>query len=162
MAVCYPELRRLAAAKMREERSDHSWQPTVLINELYLELIKIKALNPEQAANADKQAFFGLAAFLMRRLLIHHARPLAARAVKVTLDDYSDLNSRGPEDLQVVEDLLSKLEEIDPKLRSVVELKVFEGMAVDEIATRLGSSPRTIARHWSFAKQWLQDQLREV
>src|SRR5205085_9193052 len=69
----YPELRRLASAKMQGERQGHSWQPTLLVNELYLELVKIKALQPASPDNQqEKAAFFGLAAQIMRRLLIHH------------------------------------------------------------------------------------------
>src|SRR5215510_6021952 len=72
--IFYPELKRLAAARMKAEPSDHTWQPTVLVNELYLKLVKIKALSESEA-----DAFLGLATHLMRRLLIHHARPLANR-----------------------------------------------------------------------------------
>lgn len=159
IALFYPELRRLAAAKMRQERAEHSWQPTLLVNELYVELIKMKALEGGKPADSDKQAFFGLAAFLMKRLLIHHARPLAARAIKVPLDDYRGLDSSRAEDLHAIEDLLAKLGAIDPRLRTVVELKVFEGMSVEEIASQLGCAPRTVARRWQFARQWLQEQL---
>src|SRR5258708_40117622 len=79
----YPELRRIAAARMRTERSDHTWQPTVLVNELYLELVKIKALREsDSGAESERSAFLRLAAFLMKRLLIHHSRPLSRRAQK--------------------------------------------------------------------------------
>jgi len=79
--LLYPELRRMAAARLRMERSPHTWDPTVLVHELYLELRKIGKLQEEikRDPDAEKQAFLGLAAFLMKRLLIQHARPLAKR-----------------------------------------------------------------------------------
>src|SRR5258707_15670606 len=82
----YPELRRLAAVKMKGERTEHTWQPTALVNELYLELVKIKALKPP-AHDEERAAFFGLAGHLMKRLLIHHARPLYRRIEKVEIGD---------------------------------------------------------------------------
>src|SRR5262245_29665460 len=84
----YPELRRLAVARMRGEGFAHTWQPTVLVNELYLELTRIKSLprGPE-SSEAGRDAFFGLAAFLMRRLLAHHARPLRKREGILSIAD---------------------------------------------------------------------------
>ncbi|MBV9267320.1 MAG: hypothetical protein JO061_14205, partial [Acidobacteriaceae bacterium] len=122
VALFYPELRRLAAAKMKGERSSHTWQPTLLVNEFYLELVKVKALKPGDEGKEDKQAFLALAAFMMKRLLIQHARPLAAHAIKVSTENTEVLTRS--EDLQIVEDLLCRLEQIDPKLRTVVEMKV--------------------------------------
>jgi hypothetical protein len=79
----YPELRRIAAARMRTERMDHTLQPTAVVNQLYLELVKVKALRPASSDGPEeKTAFLGLAAFLMKRLLIHHARPLSKRQRK--------------------------------------------------------------------------------
>src|SRR5437763_1780988 len=75
----YPELRRLAAAKMRSERSSHTWQPTALVHELYLELVKVRALDAS-GRGEDRAAFLALAGHMMKRLLIHHARPLYRRA----------------------------------------------------------------------------------
>src|SRR3982751_6119679 len=84
----YPELRRIAAARMRAERVDHTLQPTAVVHQLYLELVKVKALRPSGSSGADeKAAFLGLAAYLMKRLLIHHARPLSKRSEKVELPD---------------------------------------------------------------------------
>lgn len=157
--IFYPELRRLANARMRSERHEHSWQPTLLVNELYLELIKKKAL---PAPDADtygnsKATFFGLAALVMRRLLIQHARPLAAKAVKVTLEDCA-LHS-GLEEVTDIESALSRLSAIRPRLRSIVELKVFEGMTLQEIADKLSCSTATVTREWNFTRHWLQEEL---
>ena len=155
--LCYPELKRLASSQMRRESSDHTWQPTALVNELYLELTKTKILM-EGSSNdeAEKAAFLGLAGYLMKRLLIHHARPLYRHVEKV--EPPEDI-SHSEQSLHEVEDTLSALNAIDPLLRSVVELKVFEGMAVEEIAGRLGISARTVSRHWQFAKHWLQQTM---
>src|SRR5262249_31871157 len=84
----YRELKRIEAARMRSERLDHTLQPTAVVHELYLELVKVKALRPANLDGVDeKAAFLGLAAFLMKRLLIHHARPLSRRAQKTELSD---------------------------------------------------------------------------
>lgn len=155
--IFYPQLRRLASRQMSGERASHSWQPTLLVNELYLELIKIKALPPpEEGGTDDKAAFFGLAAQLMRRLLIHHARPLRAKAVNVSLEQ-AERASGGS--VHEIESILERIEQIRPRLRSVVELKVFEGMTIDEIAARLDCSTATVIREWSFARHFLQMEL---
>lgn len=152
----YPELRRLATARMLGERSNHTWQPTVLVNELYLELTRIKTLPPGSTReDEERNAFFGLAAFLMKRLLVHHARPLPKRVTKVDVGEALAVTS-GEQSLREIEDLLSRLGAIDPKLRMVVEMKAFEGLSREEIAQRLDCSVRTVARHWDFAQHWLQ------
>src|SRR4029450_11999177 len=85
----FPELRRMAAARIRRDRSGHTWQPTVLVNELYLELVKIKALSPRSEDGLpERAAFFGLAGYLVKRLLIRHARPLSSRVQKVGLENF--------------------------------------------------------------------------
>jgi RNA polymerase sigma factor (TIGR02999 family) len=151
----YPELKRLAARHLMRERQGHSWQPTVLVNELYLEFAKIKSLRPSDSPyNDDKAAFFALAGQLMRRLLIHHARPLSKKAVKVPLWD--DLRIAPEQSLAEIEGVLRQLEAINPVIRDVVELKVFEGCTAEEIAKRLGFATVTINRHWQFARHWLR------
>ena len=154
----YPQLRRLAAARMRREPEGHSWQPTLLVNELYLELIKIKALKPPAVDGGDeKSAFFGLAGLLMKRLLIHHARPLSRRVDKLELGD-AIAATPGFEAVAEMETALSRLGAIRPRLRTVVELRVFEGLTGEEIAEKLECASSTVARDWSFAKHWLQRQ----
>src|SRR5262245_37703316 len=95
VALFYPELRRIAAAKMKSEASGHTWQPTALVNELYLELRKIRQLkaDAEHHAPEAKTAFLSLAAHIMRRLLIHHTRPLEKRVEKTTLHEDWTVNS---------------------------------------------------------------------
>jgi RNA polymerase sigma factor (TIGR02999 family) len=156
--IFYPELRRLANVHMRSERQGHSWQPTLLVNELYLELIKIKALPaPEEDIRDEKSTFFGLAAHLMRRLLIHHSRPLSARAIEEDVSEST--RSAGMQLVAEIEVALSRLERIRPRLRSVVELKVFEGMTLDEVAGLLNCSTATVTREWYFARHWLEREL---
>lgn len=157
MEIFYPELKRMAAAKLRGERAGHSWQPTLLVNEFYLQLIKIKALEPSDVERPDdRAAFLGLAGQIMKRLLIHHSRPLAAKAQKVPVWD--DVKVERTSDLLEVESILARLEAIKPILRTVVEMKAFEGKTSEEISQELGCSTVTIHRHWQFAKRWLKDE----
>lgn len=157
----YPELKRLAASRMRREAAGHSWQPTLLVNELYLELLKNKAMDGSRFTPDQRSAFLGLAGFLMNRLLILHSRPMRERVTEVGDTAIADLTAATPtpESLQIVEDLLSRLEAVDPKLRTVVEMRVFEGKAHEEIAEHLGCSTRTVGTYWSFARRWLEKEL---
>src|ERR1051325_10335868 len=138
--VFFPELRRMAAARMLRERSEHTWQPTALVNEVYLELIKIRAFSNDGAEAAkERAAFLGLAGHLMKRLLIHHARPPYPRVQRADVEEI-DLEADSGQSLADIESLLADLEKIDPKLRGVVELKVFEGCSIDEAAEKLKCS----------------------
>jgi RNA polymerase sigma factor (TIGR02999 family) len=158
--IFYPELRRIAAARMRAERSDHTLQPTAVVHQLYLELVKVKALRPAGSDGEDERAaFLSLAAFLMKRLLIHHARPLSRRAEKVEVPDLQGSQSSAEHSLLEIDDVLNRLAGINPALRRVVELRVFEGLTREEIAREMGCGTATVARHWSFARTWLQEAL---
>ena len=153
------ELRRLAAATMRRERADHTWQTTALVNELYLELVKIRGLTSIDLVNhQDKAAFLGFAGHIMKRLLIHHARPLYRRVEKVPFDTAPEPVVEGTEALREVDDALSQLAAIDARFRTVVEMRVFEGLTSDEIASRLNCSCRTVASYWNFARRWLEKE----
>jgi RNA polymerase sigma factor (TIGR02999 family) len=156
----YPELRRIAAARMRRERPDHTLQPTAVVHQLYLELVKVKALRPASSDGADeKAAFLGLAAYLMKRLLIHHARPLSRRAEKVELPDLPGSHTLLEHSLLEIDDVLNRLAAINPALRRVVELRVFEGLTREEIARQMGCGTATVSRHWNFARNWLAEAL---
>ena len=159
--LLYPELRRMALARMRRERSGHSWHPTLLVNELYLELLKNRAFDNSEPDADQRQAFLGLAGFLMKRLLILHSRPLRQRVQHQDLEvlDGSAIASADPESALYVEGLLERLEAVDPRLRTVVEMRVFQGTTSDEIAAQLGCSTRTAGTLWSFARQWLATEL---
>ena len=159
-----PELTRLAAAKMTAERSGHSWQPSLLVHELYLQLIKIKSLpEPDRGDHSEREHFLKFSGHVMRHLLIDHSRPLAARVTKIDIATF-DVSDGGNSSatLQEIDDLLENLAAIHPRLRSIVEMKVFEGLAVEEIAARLDIAPRTVARNWTFCKQWLRENLKRV
>jgi RNA polymerase sigma factor (TIGR02999 family) len=154
----YPELRRIAAARMRAERPDHTLQPTAVVHQLYLELVKIKALRPAASGGADeKGAFHRLAAYLMKRLLIHHARPTSRRVEKAELADLPSPHASSEHSLLEIDDVLNRLAAINPALRPVVELRVFEGLTREEIAREMGCGTATVARHWSFARNWLEE-----
>jgi RNA polymerase sigma factor (TIGR02999 family) len=159
VAIFYPELRRMARSRMRSEPAPHTWQPTVLVNELYLELVKVKALDAFDEGTSDREAFLGLAAHIMRRMLIHHARPLYRRAEAVDIRDELDLKTMGAADLAEIESLLVRLSNIDPQLRTIVEMRVFEGLSIQDIALQLNCAARTVDRRWSFARKWLEHQL---
>ena len=154
--MLYPQLKKLAAARMRSEANPHTWQPTVLVNELYLELVKLRALHGFATDEEERAAFLRLSAHLMRRLLIQHARPLARRVARQPLADFPQ---DGPESLLQIEDLLYRLAKVDPQLRTVVEMRVFEGLTVSEVADRMGCSERTVARSWTFARNWLAEEM---
>jgi RNA polymerase sigma factor (TIGR02999 family) len=158
----YPELKRLALKYMQDERPGHTWQATVLVNEMYLELCRIRQLEEMVARTPEQErgAFFCLAAHIMRRLLIAHARPLRKRAVRVP-DDVLENVAAGEEAFSEVADVLDKLGALDPKLRQVVELKVFEGLSTEQIADRLGCAPRSVARYWGFARGWMANALSD-
>ena len=159
--LLYPELRRLAAARLRREAGNHSWQPTLLVNELYLELLKNKALDHFPQASQQHQ-FMGLAAFLMKRLLILHSRPLRKRVDITRTESLGELPSENCTDsMQYVEDLLFRIAQVDSQLRTVVEMKIFEGRTHDEIAAQLGCSIRSVGTYWSFARQWLETELEK-
>ena len=162
----YPELRRMAAGQLRNEASPHTWQPTALVHELYLQLVKWKAIGASGTAfdvEAEKRAFFALAAVVMRNLLIMHSRPLSRKAPRTSTADMeiADRGHSALESLQQVDSALSALSAIDPALRQVVEMKVFEGRTTEEIASQLGCSPRSVARHWEFARRWLEKHFSE-
>jgi RNA polymerase sigma factor (TIGR02999 family) len=163
----YPELRRMAAGQLRNERSPHTWQPTALVHELYLQLVKWKALGASGNVvdvEAEKRAFFALAATVMRNLLIVHSRPMARKAPKAATQDLEivDTGNSGIDSLQEVDSALNALSTIDPALRSVVEMRVFEGRTTEEIANQLGCSPRTVARQWDFARHWLERRFADA
>lgn len=162
-ASLYPELRRLAAARMNQERENHSWQPTMLVNELYLELLKNKALDSAFDGAEQRQAFLGLAGFLMKRLLILHSRPLRQRVTETSDTELIDFPAArsAAENLRYVDELLDQLGCVDAKLRRVVELKVFEGRSHEEIASHMQCTVRSVGTYWSFARQWLEKHLAE-
>src|SRR5262249_407937 len=157
--IFYPELRRIAAARMRAERPDHTLQPTAVVHQLYLELVKIKALRPAGTNGTpdEKAAFLGLAAYLMKQLLIHQGGPLAKGIAKTELPDMPGPQSASEHSLIEIDDALNRLAAINPALRRVVELRVFEGLTREEIARKMSCGTATVARHWNFARNWQEE-----
>ena len=155
----YQELRRLAGSYMRHERPDHTLQPTALVHEAYMRLIDQRNLPGESRAH-----FFGVAASVMRRILIDHARAHRAnkrggRDVKVPLDDSAALALEHPDSLLEIDQALERLATLDPRQARVVELRFFGGLSVEEIAGILGVGTRTVDRDWRIARGWLRRQL---
>ena len=153
------ELNRLAHHYMRRENPGHTLQTTALVNEAYLKLIDQKNVQWKNRAH-----FFALAAQLMRRILVDHARSrkYAKRgggAHKVSLDEAMIGSPQRGQDLIALDEALSRLAAIDPRKGKVVELRFFGGLSVEETAEALQISPVTVMREWSMAKAWLYNSL---
>jgi RNA polymerase sigma factor (TIGR02999 family) len=162
MPLVYDELRRLAKSYMRRERPDNTLQPTALVNEAYLRLIDQRDVRWQNRAH-----FFGIAAQLMRRILVdrarsHHAVKRGGDGERVPLNEaVISAPTRPDVDLISLDDALAKLTEIDPQQSRIVELKFFGGLTVEEIAEVLKISPATVKRDWSLAKAWLHREIRK-
>lgn len=159
MPLVYEELRRLAREYIRRERADHTLQATALVHEAYLRMVDEKNVTWK-----DRAHFYGIAARLMRRILVDHARAHnAARRGglerKFTLDEARDLPAPGPTDLVALDGALEDFAKTYPRKSEVVELKFFGGLEANEIAEVLQVSEKTVLRDWSFAKLWLCREL---
>ncbi len=157
--VLYEELRRLARHFLAAERSDHTLQPTALVHEAYLRLIDQRTVDWRNRAH-----FLGVAASLMRRILINHAEAHKAAkrqgfAEAVTLNDALGMFANPKVDVLELNESLDRLSKLDPRQGKVVELRYFGGLSVDETAEVMGISPATVKREWSTAKLWLLQQL---
>jgi RNA polymerase sigma-70 factor (ECF subfamily) len=155
--LVHAELRRIAARYLSHERSDHTLQPTALVNEAYLRL-----LQAEDLAFENRPHFIGIAARLMREILVDYARRHGARKrggnrQRVTLTEGVALQEAGEDvDLLALDEALGRLAEKDAHLARLVELRYFGGLTVEETAEVLGSSPRTVKREWAVARVWLR------
>jgi RNA polymerase sigma factor (TIGR02999 family) len=157
--LVYAELRRLARCQMAHERRGGTMQATALVNEAYLRLINVR-----QVQWQDRAHFFAMAARLMRRILIDLARSRRSQkrggaGVEVTLDDAVPVSDERPESLVALDDALRLLAAFDERRSSVVELRFFGGLSIEETASVLRVSPQTVMRDWKLAKTWL---LREL
>jgi RNA polymerase sigma factor (TIGR02999 family) len=155
----YDELRRLARGYMSRERKGHTLQPTALVHEAYMRLV-----DQRQVDFRNRAQFVGLAAVMMRRILVNHAREHAAAkrgadAEKVTLGLAADVSPRPEVDVLAVHDALDRLAAMDARKARVVEMKFFGGLTTAEVAEALGCSTATVEREWSFARAWLFDAL---
>ena len=159
LPLVYEHLHRLAAHYMRQERPDHTLQATALMNEAYLRLI-----SQEKTDWRDRAHFFGIAARLMRQILVDHARGRQAvkrggLAEKLPIDKLRDFPPAKSCELVELDEALRSLEQLDPQQARIVELRFFGGLTVEETAEALGISPRTVKRDWSVARAWLHGEL---
>jgi RNA polymerase sigma-70 factor, ECF subfamily len=158
--VVYEELRRRAAAHLRRERREHTLKPTDLVHETYLRLCQ------QSSGWQNRDQFFGVASRLMRRILVDHARARGAakrgRALRVTLvEGLLDATPSEP-DLLELDSALAELEALDPRQGSLVELRFFGGLTLEEAASALGISRATANREWAMAKAWLFRRLKRT
>ena len=157
------ELRRLAASYLRRERGGQTLQPTAVVNEAYLRLMPQRTVHWENRAH-----FFGIAARMMRRVLVDHARKRKAAkrdglaGEPVTLSNVPDQRP-GPDpiDVLMLHDALSALAAVDARQAEIVEMRYFAGLTVEEIAEVMSISPATVKREWTTAKLWLRRRMSE-
>lgn len=156
--LLYSELRRLAGSLMRREREGHTLQPTALVNEAYLALVR------SDSRWENRAHFFGAAAQAMRQILVMHARQRMAQkrggeAERITFDDLQ-VHSEEPEtDLLALDEALKALAAQDPQLSRFVELRYFAGCSLEEVAELTSRSLASVKRDWVFAKAWLYDYM---
>jgi RNA polymerase sigma factor (TIGR02999 family) len=161
LPVVYQELRRMAGNYLRQENPGHTLQPTALVHEAWLRLIDQARVDWRNRAQ-----FFGVAAQMMRRILVDHAKAKhrekrGGDAVKLSLDDVINLSRERAADLIALDDALNELTRVDERKSRVVELRYFGGFTVEEIAQILEVSPETVMRDWKLAKAWLYQQIRQ-
>ena len=160
LELVYPELRRLAQHYMDGERPGHTLQATALVHEAYLRIFGSAPIDCQ-----DRAHFFAVAAKQMRHILVDHARAREAKRrggtrVQVPLDAVTEL-ALGPDcDLIALDEVLARLEALDPRASRMVELRFFGGLTEPEAAEVMGISPATLKRDWEFARAWLFNQLR--
>jgi RNA polymerase sigma-70 factor (ECF subfamily) len=159
MPLVYPELHRIAERYFRRERRDHTLQPTALVNETYLRLV-----NQQLGDCQNRIQFLGVAALLMRRILVNHARDrqTAKRGnspLKISLDDAMLASEERADELLAIDEALRRLAELDAAQAQLVEMHFFGGMSFEEAAEALGISPITAKRRWASARAWLITQL---
>ena len=155
----YDELRRLAARYLSRERSNHTLQPTALVHEAYLRLIDQSRVEWQNRAH-----FFGVAAQMIRRILVDHARAhqaakRGAGAAHFAIDDALDAAAPRDLDLVALDDALAELAKLDPQQSRVIELRFFGGLSIEETAVALNVSAATVKREWASARAWLYREL---
>ncbi len=159
MPLVYDELRRLAAKFLRRERANHTLQPTALVNEAYLLLIDQRKVEWQNRAQ-----FFGLAAKLMRNILVDHARRHQAAKrggehYSVSLSKADRVSATSAVDLVALHETLERLTTHDPQKSNIVELRFFGGLTIEETAEVLDISHATVERDWKMARAWLRREL---
>jgi RNA polymerase sigma factor (TIGR02999 family) len=158
--LVYAELHRRAAGSMRREGTGHTLQPTALVHEVYLRMV-----DQDRAAFKNRAQFFGVAAQMMRRILVDHARRRRAgkrgAGLRVELDAANEPATPAADvDLEALDAALATLAAQDPRQAHVVELRYFGGLSIEETAALLDISPATVKREWTVARAWLYGRLR--
>ena len=158
LPLVYSELHRLAASYMRRERPDHTLQATALINEAYLRLTK------EDGEWNNREHFIGMAANVMRHVLVDYARSHKAQQrdggmKRVELKEDLAISPEKVEEVIALDEALTRLERLQPRQGKVVEMRYFGGLSVEQIASLLGVSERSVKRDWSLARIWLFREL---
>jgi RNA polymerase sigma factor (TIGR02999 family) len=158
--LVYNELRRLARLHLRRERPDHTLQSAALVHEAYLRLIR-----QDHPQWQNRAHFFGVAAQLMRHILVDHASNRAAAkrgagAPRLSLDEEVALPQARDVDIVALDDALNQLAALDPQQSRVVELRFFGGLSIEETSVVLGISPATVKREWATARAWLQREMK--
>ena len=159
MPIVYSELRVMAHRYLQRERSDHTLQSTALVHEAYVRLVGQKL--PEWQNRAH---FFGVAARLMRQILVEYARGHQAAkrggtVCKVTLDEGTLVPQKADLDVVVLDDALQDLAKLDQQQSRIVELRFFAGLSIDDTSEVLGISPATVSREWTTARIWLHREI---
>jgi RNA polymerase sigma factor (TIGR02999 family) len=158
--LVYNELRNVADAYLRREQPDHTLQATALVNEAYLRLI-----GQRHGRWEGRRHFYGIAARLMRQVLVEHARKHNAEKrgggrVAVTLEHYKGASSTPDVDIIAVHEALERLSRFDAQQARIVELRFFGGLSIEEAAKTLGVGHATVEREWAMARAWLRNELR--
>jgi RNA polymerase sigma factor (TIGR02999 family) len=159
LPLVYAELRRVAARQLRNERADHTLQPTALVHEAYIRLVDERQVDWQNRAH-----FFGVSASVMRRILVDHARRRGASKRGdgiscVSLDEAKDVAASNEMPILALNQALDRLEKVDSELAKIVELRAFGGLTIEEAAHVLSVSPSTAKRDWRTAKAWLNREL---
>ena len=160
MPLVYDELRRLARHYLQRERSDHTLQSTALVHEAYMRLAGENAPQWQNRAH-----FFGIAARVMRQILVEYARAHSAAkrggvgACKITLDESLELAQRTDIDVVALDSALDRLSELDPQQSRIVELRFFTGLTIEDTSEVMGLSPATVKRDWTSARAWLHREI---
>ena len=160
LPAVYDELHRMAARYLRRERPNHTLQPTALINEAYLRLVDQDSVTWENRAH-----FFGIAAQVMRRILVdhargHHAAKRGGSVIKLPLDEAIHGSPKQEEvDWITLDSALNRLAHLDPEQSRLVELRYFGGLTIEETAQVMGISPATVKRKWTISRAWLRREI---
>jgi RNA polymerase sigma-70 factor (ECF subfamily) len=160
LELVYADLRRLASAYMKNERSDHTLQATALVHEAFIRLVDWENVTWQNRAH-----FFAVAAEVMRKILIDHARKKGSAkrgGPKLALDEAVSYPDEKEFDILALEDALQNLERLDPRKAKIVELRFFGGLSIEETAHVLDVSMTTVKREWTFARAWFQRELKKT